>query len=380
MKIAIDTSCLVLNRFSGLSEVVHNLLLHLPFVDTNIQVALFMNYFRSTNTKKDILYPETTNHFCRVPRRFIAWWWKFDWPPIDFYLTDIDIYHSLHIQIPPTRNIKTVLTVHDCRYLALPELYKPKEVENYRQQMKISLERVDMVATVSEFTRQEVLNYFSFPEDRIKVIYNGFTPFESDEGYSKKKTDRFIARNNFPQSYLLYTGVLDPRKNLKMLIEAIAQCKKDTKDFPELLIAGISSEDWVGSKYCARARELSVFDHIHLCGMVEKDILVGLTQNAHVLCYPSLYEGFGFPPLEAMSLGVPVLAGKSSSIPEITGPAACLVDAKSVDDIAKGLNRIVFDSEYRQFLIESGYRQITKFSWQKSAAKYISLYKEVLNS
>ena len=108
-------------------------------------------------------------------------------------------------------------------------------------------------------------------------------------------------------------------------------------------------------------------------GVVEQGIVVGLTQKAHALCYPSLYEGFGFPPLEAMSLGVPVLAGNSSSIPEITADAACLVDPTNVDDIAQGLNRIIFDSDYRHMLIEAGYRQITKFSWQKAAAEYLSI-------
>jgi glycosyltransferase involved in cell wall biosynthesis len=212
------------------------------------------------------------------------------------------------------------------------------------------------------------------------VIHNGFEPFQSDGRYDQKGVDLFIKKQNLPHSYLLYLGVLDPRKNLGRLIEAIAECKKSKREFPELLIAGTSFEDWIRSKYASRAKELKLFDQIHVCGVVEKGIVVGLTQKAHALCYPSLYEGFGFPPLEAMSLGVPVLAGNSSSIPEITADAACLVEPISVDDIAQGLNRIVFDSDYRQMLIESGYRQITKFCWQKAAAEYTSLYKEVLAS
>jgi glycosyltransferase involved in cell wall biosynthesis len=174
-------------------------------------------------------------------------------------------------------------------------------------------------------------------------------------------------------------GVLDPRKNLSRLIEAIAQCRWEAKDYPELLIAGISLGDWLKSEQRIKAKELGLLDHIYLTGVVEKDILVGLIQKAHVLCYPSLYEGFGFPPLEAMSLGVPVLAGRSSAIPEVTGRAACLVDPSRVDDIAHGLNKIVFDADYRQTLTESGYIQVKKFSWRKAAADYIDLYREVLS-
>jgi len=380
MKIVIDTSCLLISRFSGLSVGIHNLLLHLPHVAENNHFTLFMNYFRPTKNAKNISYPGTVNHFLRSPRRLVDWWWKHAWPPLDYYFKGTDVYHSLHIQIPPTRNIKTVLTVHDCRYLAFPELYKTREVESYRRKMTISLSRVDLVATVSEFTRQEVLTYFPISENRVRVIHNGFSPYMSDNDRQEKKVNRFIVENNLPKDYLFYMGVLDPRKNLGRLIEAVAQCRQELHDFPDLVIAGVSYEQWHKSDQAKRARELGLLNNIYLSGVVEKDILWGLIQKATALCYPSLYEGFGYPPLEAMSLGVPVLAGKSSSIPEVNGNAACLVNPLNVDDIAQGLKRIVFDSEYRQILIELGYRQIKKFSWQKAAAEYINLYQEALTS
>jgi glycosyltransferase involved in cell wall biosynthesis len=380
MRVTIDASCLVINRYSGLSEVVHNLLLHLPNVSTHHEFTLFANYFRDRTMAGDVSYPGTINNFCRIPRRFTALWWKFGWPSIDFYLTQTDIYHSLHIQIPPTKMIKTILTVHDCRFLAFPNLYSQQEVENYKNQMAISLARADMVTTVSEFTRKEILNYFSFPEDRIRVIQNGFNSSWVGKNCGQENESTFIEMSNIPQACLLYIGSLDPRKNLQRLIEAIARCKKETPDFPDLAIAGISQQQWNNSSLAIRAKELSLTDHIHLCGVIEKSILRRLIRNAIALCYPSLYEGFGFPPLEAMSLGVPVLAGKRSSIPEVTGQAACLIDPLSIDEIAQGLGRLVFDSSFRQRLSELGYEQVKKFSWRKAAYEYTDLYKEVLNS
>ncbi len=380
MKIVIDTSCLVINPYSGLSEVAHNLLLNLPLVAENNPFTLFMNYFRASKNARNISYPGTVNHFLRLPRKLVDWWWRSNWPPIDYRLKGTDVFHSLHIQIPPTRNIKTVLTVHDCRYLAFPELYKHHEVENYRHQMTVSLNRVDLVATVSEFTRQELLTYFPVSESRVRVIHNGFSPYQPGNDFQKECVNKFVEENNLPQTYLISTGVQDPRKNLEKLIEAIAKCRKETNDFPHLVISGISYEHWIQSDQANRARELGIFDNIHLVGFVEKDILWGLTQKALALCYPSLYEGFGFPPLEAMSLGIPVLAGKSSAIPEITGEAACLVDPMNINDIAQGLNRIVYDNEYRRTLIESGYHQIKIYSWRKAAADYLNLYKETLTS
>jgi glycosyltransferase involved in cell wall biosynthesis len=380
MKIAIDASCLLINRYSGLSEVVHNLLLHLPNVGTHHEFTLFANYFRNRTMAGDVAYPEIINNFCRIPRRFTALWWKLGWPPIDFYFAGTDIYHSFHLQIPPTKRMKTILTVHDCRFLALPDLYPQREVENYKNQMFKSLARADMVTTVSEFTRKEILSYFSFPEDRMRVIQNGVDTSWMDGSYAKGKVKSLGEEISLPQDYLLYIGSLDPRKNLQRLLEAIAQCRNETEDFPDLVIAGITQDQWLRSDQAIRAKDLGLFDSIYIAGVVERDVLSGLTVKALALCYPSLYEGFGFPPLEAMFLGVPVLAGNRSAIPEVTGSAACLVDPMSVDEIAKGLDRIVFDDAYRQKLIDLGCPQVKKFSWQEAAVKYINIYKQVLSS
>ncbi len=376
MRIVLDTSCLITNRFSGVAEVTRNLLLHLPLVDGDHHFTLFMNYFRAPKSGQDISYPGTVNHFLRFPRSLVDWWWKHNWPPFDCYVTGKDVYHSLHIQVPPTSRMKTVLTVHDCRYLALPTLYADHEVEEYRRWMKISLNRVERVATVSEFTRQELLSHFPISEDRVRVIHNGFSPYVAEPGAWEKKVERFIRENAFPHTYLLYTGILDPRKNLRRLIEALAKCRQQSQDFPDLILVGIPLALWARSDEAGRAQELGILDHIHLAGQVEKDVVFGLIKKAVALCYPSLYEGFGFPPLEAMALGIPVLASNSSSIPEVSGKAACLVDPMHIDEMAQGLSRIVIDSDYRRALVESGYHQIQKFSWRRAAAEYIKLYQE----
>ena len=192
MKVAIDASSLIINRYSGLAEVVHNLLLNLPSGDDKSDFTLFMNFFRTANSEGGIYYPGKLKTFLRIPRRLVERWWKYNWPPIDYYLQGINIFHALHINVPPTKKIKTVLTVHDCRYLAFPDLYNAKEVTNYRNQMEISLKRVDIVAAVSEFTRQEIIKYFSFPEDRIRTIHNGFSLNFIEKGCNGENIGRFI--------------------------------------------------------------------------------------------------------------------------------------------------------------------------------------------
>lgn len=375
MKIAIDVSCLAVNRFSGLGELAHNLLLHLPGISSDNHFSLFINYFRRGDNIQEINYPGTANHFLKAPRRLVEFLWKFNWLPFDMYLKEIDIFHSIHINVPPTKEMKTILTVHDCRYLAYPNLYKQREVEDYRRKMERSLDRVDFVVAISEFTRQEILNYFSFPEELIKVIHYGFTPLKPEKGIHNR-VEKFIAGKEITQTYLLFPGALDPRKNLGRLVEAYAQCREENNAFPQLVIVGIPPDLWAVSDQAAQAKRIGVFDDILICGVVDRDVITELIKNSHALCYPSLYEGFGIPPLEAMSLGIPVLAGKSSSIPEISGGAACLVDPLDINEISHGLSRVVFDSDYRRKLIDLGYQQIKKYSWQKAAAEHIDLYKE----
>jgi glycosyltransferase involved in cell wall biosynthesis len=224
----------------------------------------------------------------------------------------------------------------------------------------------------------ELIKHFSISEDRIKVIHNGFHPYHPVRKKYKKQVQDFIIKNKLPKDYLVYIGVLDPRKNLGNLIKTLFKLKNREKNFPDLVIAGISEAEWYKSDEYKIAAGKNLLDSIHVVGVLEKYILYGIIENALTLCYPSLYEGFGFPPLEAMSLKVPVLAGNNSSIPEVTGNAAYLVNVLSVEDMARGLHKIVFDNSCRENLIEKGLNQVNKFSWSKAAGKYVQLYKEAL--
>ncbi len=378
MKVAIDTSCLLINPNCGLSEVVHNLVSELPFVESGNRFILYYNFFRSEKKTPNHRFPGTSNYISRVPRRIVNWLWKFDRPHINLFLPKAEIYHSLHVQIPPSNRLKRILTVHDCRYLAFPELYSPQVVDDYRRIMYKSLERADMVATVSKSTRQELLTHFTITEDQIKVIYNGFKSYVPNTTTNAEMVQEFIQKLGLPNSYLIFIGALDPRKNLKRLIEALSILKQEESDIPGLVISGISSRQWNKSDEAKEADRLGLLKNIYVIGVLDKDLLFGVMQKSTALCYPSLYEGFGFPPLEAMSQGIPVLAGKNSSIPEVTGDAACLVDPMNVDEIAKGLRKIIFDNDYRERLVEKGFAQIKKFSWRKTATEYIRLYKQVL--
>ena len=140
--------------------------------------------------------------------------------------------------------------------------------------MEKSLKRADMVVTVSKFTRKEILNYFTYPEKRIKVIYNGFNSLPNNDCKYGNIADKFIKENNLPPSYIFYIGTLDPRKNIDRLIEAFSLCREKFKDFPDLFIGGINFQDWGKSNLKTKIEKLKLFNHIHLCGVLEKKLLI----------------------------------------------------------------------------------------------------------
>ena len=379
MKIAIDTSCLLINRHNGLSEFAHNLLLNLHAIQNSSNLVCFSNYFRSFYQRPLDSYPFAEEQQLKLPRRLVSWWWQYEWPKFDFYLGDIDLFHSIHIEVPPLKKKKTILTIHDCRRMAYPELYQPKDVQAYIRRMKKSLKRVDYVTTVSEFTKKEVLQYFSFPPNRIAVIPNGFDRHSTQYKLNEFERHKINAQQRIPETYFIYIGALDPRKNLDRLIRAMAICSSEIKDFPHLVITGISPQEWANSQCARAAKQLKILGKIHILGPVQRKILISLIKSALALCYPSLYEGFGFPPLEAMALGTPVLASRGSAISETVGQAACLVNPLSVESIAQNLKRIFDSSDYRADLVKAGYDNLQRFCWQKTARQYHNLYKKVFS-
>ena len=156
------------------------------------------------------------------------------------------------------------------------------------------------------------------------------------------------------------------------------QCREQYKDIPHLLVAGINTQDWVTSDTKIRIEELGLSSHIHLCGMLSKDLLIGLTKKAHTLCYPSLYEGFGFPVLEAMACGTPVVCSQSSSLPEIAGDAAITVPATDDVQLATAVERVLTDPGLCAEMRRQGLRRAGQFSWRTCANHTADLYTELV--
>lgn len=257
-----------------------------------------------------------------------------------------------------------IVTIHDLSFLRNPDWFSKKFYYYYRFLIPKIAKNSLKIITVSEFSKKEIINLLNISEENIKVIYCAI---------SKEFQDIIkIDSNNNYGNYILAVSSLDPRKNFERLLLAYNRLTlKDTK----LVIAGSKHKIFVDVKIKNFIRNNK---NIILTGYVSDKVLVSLYRNAIVFVYPSIYEGFGLPPLEAMACGCPVVASNAASIPEVCCDAAYSVDPYNVDSIVEGIYKVLTDESLRQSLIQKGFERVKLFSWEKSAQKVIKIIEEVL--
>ncbi|OGW46928.1 MAG: hypothetical protein A2Y66_08420 [Nitrospirae bacterium RBG_13_41_22] len=269
------------------------------------------------------------------------------------------------------------ITVHDLAFLSFPKTFG--RVRRIYKSLSIfrSAAMADRVIVVSEATKKECLRFLNIPEERISVIYNGvhreFGPIEDEERLEDVKTIYGLS-----DKVILYVGTLEPRKNILNLVNAFYNLKKKERISHQLVLAG--GKGWLYKEVFEMVEQLGMADDVKFTEYVPKDVLSILYNIAEIFVYPSIYEGFGLPPLEAMACGCPVVVSNVASLPEVCGDAAYYVDPYSVESIAEGIYKVLTDEGLRQGLIQKGLERANLFSWEKSAKEHIKVFEEVLNS
>jgi glycosyltransferase involved in cell wall biosynthesis len=269
------------------------------------------------------------------------------------------------------------MTVHDLADFLYPRHFGWEQ--NMRLRMvRRTLNRAQRIVAVSKATQRDVENLFGVPSSRISVIGNAIDERFVQSG--RREEQRLVLeRYRVTDPFLLYVGSARPQKNLPRLIEAFAVVKADLKDHPvygklKLLIIGDELSEYPDLRRSViRTR---VQQDVRFLGYVPVEILRVFYQAAEVFVFPSLYEGFGLPPLEAMAQGTPVVTSNVSSLPEVVGDAAVLVAPENVFDIARGIERALLDEDLRQQLRLRGQRQISRFSWERSIHQVLEIYAE----
>ena len=296
--------------------------------------------------------------------------------PLALHRARVDVFHAPHYVVSPLTRCPTVVTIHDCIHLRFPQYLPNRAALVYaRTVMRWAAHHARRVLTVSQASKDDIIHYLEVPESKVEVIHNALderlaTPPTADD--IARVRDRFLL--NAP--FVLYAGNIKPHKNVDRLIEAYAILRRRGIKHAKLLIIGDEISKYPNLRRIVHRHQLH--QHVRFLGFVPDATLAVLYRLASVFVFPSLYEGFGLPPLEAMAAGVPVITSNVSSLPEVVGDAALLIDPLDPGQIADAITRVLHDPALAADLVRRGHERVKAFSWERSVARTRQVYTEIL--
>lgn len=291
-----------------------------------------------------------------------------------YLISDLDIVHSPTLALFPIKpHDNYVLTVHDIIFKKFPQFLPKGTVRHTNLFFNRNLTLADKIIADSESTKNDLVLEYKVPIDKITVI-----PVAADQIYHKlpereilKIKEKYTLFNPF----ILYVGTIEPRKNITLILKAFAHCQKFLPEY-NLVIAG--KKGWYYNEIYHTLSQLHIHEKVIFLGYIPLEDLPGLYNAADLFVYPSLYEGFGIPPLEAMQCGTPVITSNTSSLPEVMGDNGVMINPYKFEDLCDAIKKILLDSKFREFQIQYGHERARQFSWKKTAEMTTSVYEEVI--
>lgn len=287
----------------------------------------------------------------------------------------LDLLHSPDF-IPPHGRHRSVITIHDLTFLHYPDFLTVESRRYYNDQINAAAARADHIMTDSEATRRDVIEMLGVPPDKVTTVLLGIS--DHFRPASDAQIAAFTSQHNLTRGYLLFVGTFEPRKNLAGLLRAYARLRADLRDAPQFVIAG--RRGWLDESVYELAASLKLGQHLRWLEDVSYADLPTVYSAASVLCLPSFYEGFGFPPLEAMACGTPAVVADRASLPEVVGEAGLLIDPEHPASIADALCRVLTDSALADDLRQRGLARAAEFQWRRTAQQVLTIYQNVLSS
>ena len=308
------------------------------------------------------------------PRRLTQFWQRLRVPlPIELFTGRLDLLHAPDFVLPPTR-AHTLVTIHDLSFLVHPECAEPSMVRYLTDAVPRGLRRANVILADSQATRNDLARLLAIDPARVELVYPGVEPRFCP--LPAATTEPVRRRLSLPDHFVLFVSTLEPRKNLVRLLEAFAQIVQTDNSNLHLVIAG--RRGWLYEDIFAAIDRLQLHARVQLLDYVHDKDLPALYNLAAAFAYPSIYEGFGIPPLEALACGTPTVVADNSSLPEVVADAAVLVSAEDVGSIASGIARVVSDAALRARLRAVGPAQARKFTWEQAAQRVLACYQRAV--
>jgi glycosyltransferase involved in cell wall biosynthesis len=362
-------------RGAGINGHIYQLLQHLPAVDASYcyTAYLYEPAYRTAG-KSPLWRTDHSRWDTRSPARRILW----EQSRLAALSRELDLLHGLAFAAPLAAACPTVVTIHDLSFLRFPGAFRPLNRWYLSSITRLSTRRAARVVAVSESTRQDVVHLCGIPGARVVTIPNGVT--EEFCPAIPAEAAAFRAHKGLPDHFILFLGTLEPRKNLVRLVDAYARWRRETgagrQRQTKLVLAG--GKGWFYQQVFDRVAELGLTEEVLFPGFVPVEELPWWYRAADLFVYPSLFEGFGLPVLEALACGTPTIASTASSLPEVAGDAALLVDPLDTAALADAIGRVLGDAQTAHELRDAGPRRAALFSWARTAGETVQLYRTVL--
>ncbi len=380
MKIGVDIRVLMDRYYSGIAHYSANLLSELIKSSDDHQYRLFYNSYRNIDKKMSKWKNDRTKLVStKYPNKFFNYFCQklLKEPKIDKLLGGVDIFWSSHFNFTNlSENTKHVLTIHDLSFMRYPEFFSlRKNFWHSAVNLKNQAKKCRAIIAVSNNTKQDIVELLKVPEEKVFVVYSGLNKFTSSISYDEEND--FINKHQLKDNFILYLGNIEPRKNISGLINAynVLRDRNIRLVDTQLILAGATG--WKNREIYL-ARENSPYkESIKFIGHINTKEREILFKKANCLVYPSFYEGFGFPPLEAMEAGLPVITSNVSSLPEVVEKAALTINPFDINDLARSMEILIYNHSLREHLIAEGRIQANKFQWSKTAQEYLKIFNQI---
>lgn len=378
MRIGIDYTAAV-RQGGGIGRYTRNLIRALAEKESRYQYTLFV---AGGWSEEDRMRPWPANFRLRSVPLSDRWmhvlWQRLRLPvPIQAIIGPLDLFHSPDFVLPPTGRTPAILTVHDLSFMRVPQYFVPGFRQYLQSAVSRAAQRARHILADSASTRRDLIELMSIESNRVSVLYPGvearFRPVRDNAELAKIRS-----QYKLPERFILGLSTLQPRKNFDGLIKAfriLLAEREDTLRIGDLHLVIVGGKGWMYEETMALVQGYGLEQRIHFPGFANDSDLPAIYSLAEVFAFPSWYEGFGIPVLEAMACGVPVVAADNSSLPEAVGDAGLLVDAADIHALAEALAQLLTDQLLRARLIQNGYQQAQRFSWEEAAQQLLSTYK-----
>ena len=301
-----------------------------------------------------------------------VFWSFFPFKINKFFEDKVDIYHCFYTNIPSKISSKLIITVHDIIPILYPELCPNKiDKEKYLNDLKKKCLKANLIITVSEYSKQDIINYLGIEASKIRIVPPGID-LKNYDLVEEKEISRVKEKYDLNDKFILFLGALEPKKNIINIIKGFERANlKNIK----LVIAG--GKGWKYEEIFETYKNSSYKKNIQMLDYIAEEDKIALYKGAELFIFPSLYEGFGMPVLEAMASGIPVITSNISSLPEVAGKAAILVNPYDIVEIAKAIKNVIKNDKLKKEMIEKGLKQARKFTWENSVKKLEKIYSEL---